>query len=95
LTSFAVSQQLPHDAGAATAATVVVAAVVVVAVVVAAAAGAEVVVEERMLVVVSAGVGTCSAARARLAKETKVRAIKLFISTPVVVVPNHSATESS
>jgi len=82
----AVSQQSPQDATVA---------VVVVFTVVASVAFAVVAVVERMLVVPSAGVGAWSAARARLAKEITERAIKLFISTPVVVVPNHSVTKSS
>lgn len=88
MTSLAVSQQTPQSPQEAVVA-VATAAVVVVAVAVFA------VVVERMLVVPSAGVGVWSAARARLANEITERAIKLFISTPVVVVPNHSATKSS
>ena len=47
------------------------------------------------LVVPSAGVGAFSPARASVAMDITERAIKVFISTPVVVVPNHSATNSS
>lgn len=87
----AVSQQVPQSPQGAVATAAVVVAVVVAAVVAVVVAA----VVERMLVVPSAGVGVWSAARARLANEITERAIKLFISTPVVVVPNHSATKSS